>query len=132
MQKVDAVERYPHRELTERIIGCALTVHTELGPGLLESVYEEAMTIEMAEAELAFQRQIQLPVLYKGQQLNGSFRADFVVENAIVLELKSVQLMHPVFDAQVLTYLKLGGWKVGLILNFGLETLRKGLKRIVL
>jgi len=123
---------YLFRDLSENIINCAIAVHKELGPGLLESIYEEAMTIEMAVAGLSFQRQIELPVFYKGQQLNGIFRSDLVVENSIVLELKSVMQMHPVFDAQLLTYMKLGGWKVGLVLNFGLPTLREGIRRLVL
>jgi GxxExxY protein len=125
-------ELYAHSGLTEKIIGCAMAVHKELGPGLLESIYEEAMTIEFGELGLSFQRQVEMPVIYKRRQLNGTFRADMVVENAVVLELKSIEQMHPVFDAQLLTYMKLGGWKVGLVLNFGMETLRQGLKRIVL
>jgi GxxExxY protein len=125
-------ELYAYSGLTEKIIGCAMAVHKELGPGLLESIYEEAMTIEFGELGLSFQRQVEMPVIYKRRQLNGTFRADMVVENAVVLELKSIEQMHPVFDAQLLTYMKLGGWKVGLVLNFGMETLRQGLKRIVL
>jgi GxxExxY protein len=128
----DQEEEYQYKALTDRIIGCAIDVHTELGPGLLESIYEEALTIELGEAGFLFQRQIELPVTYKGRLLNGKFRADMVVENTVVLELKSVQIMHPVFVAQLLSYMKMGGWKVGLLLNFGLPSLRDGLKRIVL
>lgn len=85
-------EIYLHKELTEKIIRAAITVHQELGPGLLESLYEEAMCLELADAGLAFLRQVEMPVHYKGQVLNGSYRADLVVENAVVVELKSVQL----------------------------------------
>lgn len=125
-------EVFEHRELTEKIIAAAMVVHKELGPGLLESIYEEALGIELAAAGLAFQRQIELPVVYKGQRLNGRFRADFVVENSVVIELKATELMHPVYGAQLLTYMRLGGWQVGLVLNFGLEAIRQGIKRIVL
>jgi GxxExxY protein len=128
----DQREEYQYEALTDRIIGCAIDVHTELGPGLLESIYEEALTIEFGEAGFLFQRQIELPVMYKGRLLNGKFRADMVVENTVVLELKSVQVMHPVFVAQLLSYMKMGGWKIGLLLNFGMPSLRDGLKRIVL
>lgn len=128
----DQREEYQYEALTDRIIGCAIDVHTELGPGLLESIYEEALTIEFGETGFLFQRQIELPVMYKGRLLNGRFRADMVVENTVVLELKSVQVMHPVFVAQLLSYMKMGGWKVGLLLNFGMPSLRDGLKRIVL
>ena len=127
-----AKELFMYQGLSERIITCALAVHSELGPGLLESIYEEAMTMEMGEAGLSFQRQVELPVQYKGVPLNGVYRLDMVVENTIVLELKSAMQMHPVFDAQLLTYMKLGGWRVGLVLNFGMPTMREGLRRLVL
>jgi GxxExxY protein len=121
-----------YQDLTERIIRCALEVHTVLGPGLLESVYEEALTMEFALDGLAFVRQIEMPVDYKGSRLNGTFRADMVVEDAVVLELKSAMQMNPIFEAQLLTYMRLGGWKIGLILNFGQANLKDGLKRVVL
>jgi GxxExxY protein len=125
-------EEYPHRTLTERIIGCAIAVHSEIGPGLLESIYEEAMTVELFQAGLAFQRQVELPIVYKGQRLSGAYRIDMVVENAVVLELKSATIAHPIHDAQLLTYLRLGGWTTGLILNFNTRLMKDGIKRVVL
>jgi GxxExxY protein len=125
-------EEYPLAELTQRIIRRAIFVHSELGPGLLESIYEEALTMELAEEGLSFLRQVEMPVVYKGVRLGGLYRVDFIVENLVVLELKSVLKMNPVFDAQVLTYMKLGGWKVGLLLNFGQVSLRDGIRRFVL
>lgn len=125
-------QEYPHQDITERIIHAAIEVHRELGPGLLESIYEEAMTIELASEGLAFVRQVELPLIYKGQPLVGSYRVDMVVENKVVVELKAVNAWHPVFEAQVLTYLRLGGWKTGLLLNFNCRLMRDGIKRIVL
>jgi GxxExxY protein len=123
---------YPHKALTERIIKCAIAVHMELGPGLLESIYEEAMTLELQLEGLSFVRQVELPMAYKGHRLAGSYRIDLVVENAVVVELKAATDFHPIHEAQVLTYLRLGGWKVGLLLNFNQRLLRDGVKRIVL
>ena len=125
-------EDYPHKELTERIIACSISVHQELGPGLLESIYEEAMTVELAQAGLKFQRQVELPILYKGQRLNGTYRIDMVVENSVVLELKAATEIHPVYEAQILTYMRLGGWETGLILNFSKRLMKEGIKRVVL
>ena len=123
---------YPNQVLTERIIACAIAVHQELGPGLLESIYEEAMTLELSRAGLSFQRQVELPVVYKGERLSGCYRIDMVVENAVVVELKSVTGMHPVHEAQILTYMRLGGWSSGLILNFENRLMKDGIKRMVL
>ena len=127
-----AADAYPDMDLTERIIGCAIAVHRELGPGLLESIYEEAMTVELRSAGLSFLRQVELPVVYKGERLSGSYRIDMLVENRVVLELKSATEAHPIHEAQILTYLKLGGWKVGLILNFNKRLMMDGIKRVVL
>ncbi|HET7838723.1 MAG TPA: GxxExxY protein [Rectinemataceae bacterium] len=123
---------FPHIALTERIIKCAIAVHTELGPGLLESIYEEAMTLELQLEGLSFVRQVELPMVYKGHRLAGSYRIDMVVENEVVVELKAATDIHPIHEAQLLTYLRLGGWKVGLLLNFNYRLLRDGVKRIVL
>jgi len=123
---------YPNQDLTERIIACAIAVHQELGPGLLESIYEEAMTLELSRAGLSFQRQVELPVVYKGERLSGRYRIDMIVENAVVVELKSVAGMHPVHEAQILTYMRLGGWSSGLILNFENRLMKDGIKRMVL
>lgn len=117
--------------LTEKIIGCAIEVHRTLGPGLLESTYESALCIEFQLAGLTFQRQIIVPVTYKNQPI-GDYRLDLVVENAVVLEIKSVDRFDPIFEAQLLTYLKITGLKRGLLLNFNSRLLKDGIKRLVL
>ena len=120
------------QELTEKIIGAAIEVHTALGPGLLESTYEECMAREMQLRRLEFERQLPLPVAYKGAMLDCGYRLDFLVGRAVVLELKSVDALRPIHEAQLLTYLKLGGWTVGLLMNFNVPFLRNGIKRVVL
>ena len=117
--------------LTERIIACAIEVHKELGPGLLESVYESALIIELFQQGIHFHRQKQLPVQYKGEHV-GDFRVDLIVEDTVVVELKSVEHHDPVFEAQLLTYMKLGGYNVGLLINFNSLLLTKGVKRLML
>jgi GxxExxY protein len=102
--------------LTEKIIGCAIEVHRVLGPGLLEASYEAALAIEFQAAEIAFQRQLVIPVSYKGQPI-GEHRLDFLVEDAVVVELKSVERFDPIFEAQVLTYLRLAGKRRGLLIT---------------
>ncbi|HRZ65253.1 MAG TPA: GxxExxY protein [Spirochaetia bacterium] len=126
------MEKGKEAELTERIIACAIAVHRELGPGLLESIYEEALTMELGMNDLLFVRQVEMPVFYKGVALSGCFKADFVVEGKVVLELKSVEHILPVHEAQLLSYMKLGGWDVGLLINFKSAMLRDGIRRIVL
>lgn len=117
--------------LTDRIIGCAITVHKHLGPGLLESIYEAALCVELEEAGLKFERQKLLPVFYRNQKI-GEFRIDIVVEKKIVLELKSVERFDPVFEAQILSYMRLGRYKLGLLINFNSRLLKDGLKRYIL
>ena len=117
--------------LTERIIGCAIEVHRELGPGLLESIYEAALAAEFNLQGVSFSRQGLVPVSYKGQAL-GEHRIDFIVEQAVVLELKSVERFDPVFEAQVLTYLRLTGLRRGLLLNFNSRLLKDGIRRYIL
>ncbi len=117
--------------LTERIIGCAIEVHRVIGPGLVESVYEAALAIEMTAAGLAYQRQLIIPVSYKGQPI-GEHRLDFVVEDSVILEPKSVERFAPLFEAQVLTYLRLTGKKRALLLNFNTRLLKDGIRRFVL
>jgi GxxExxY protein len=121
----------PLDHLTELIIGAAIEVHRETGPGLLESVYEECLCYELHQSGLAFQRQVQLPILYKGIKLDCGYRMDLVVEDAVVLELKTVEQLLPVHSAQLLTYLKLSRKEVGLLMNFNEAVLSKGLKRLV-
>jgi GxxExxY protein len=115
-------------KLTERIIGCAIEVHRQLGPGLLESVYEAAMPIELELAGLAYERQKIVPVVYKGH-LIGEHRLDLLVEDAVVVELKSVERFDPLFQAQVMSYLKLTGKPVGLLINFNSRLLKEGIHR---
>jgi GxxExxY protein len=116
--------------LTGRIIGCAIEVHRQIGPGLLESIYESALSVEFDIAGIRFERQIALPVEYRGRII-GEHRLDFIVERTVVVELKSVERMDPVFEAQVLTYLRLAKLKVGLLINFNSRLLHEGIKRLV-
>jgi GxxExxY protein len=117
--------------LTERIIGCAIEVHRVLGPGLLEASYEAALAIEFQAAKIGFQRQVIIPVSYKGQPI-GEHRLDFLVEDAVILELKSVERFDPLFEAQILTYLRLSGKRRGLLINFNSRLLKNGIKRFIL
>ncbi len=117
--------------LTERIIGCAIEVHHVLGPGLLEASYEAALAIEFEMAKLRFQRQLVIPVFYKNRPI-GEHRLDFLVEDAVIVELKSVERFDPLFEAQVLTYLRLTGKRRGLLLNFNTRLLKDGIRRFVL
>jgi GxxExxY protein len=119
------------KHLTERIIGCAIEVHRQLGPGLLEQTYEAALCIELQNAGVNFVRQPIFPVIYKGQTI-GEYRLDLIVADAVVVEIKSVERFDPIFEAQVLSYLRITGKKVGLLINFKSRLLRDGLKRYVL
>ena len=116
--------------LTELIIGAAIEVHRNTGPGLMESVYEECLCYELNQLGLKFERQVELPVSYKQVKLKCGFRMDVVVEGAVVLELKTVDTLLPIHSAQLLTYLKLSGKKVGLLINFNEPKLKDGLKRL--
>jgi GxxExxY protein len=117
--------------LTEKIIACSIEVHKELGPGLLESIYESALTIELFRTGMGYQRQKPLQVAYKGESI-GEFRMDLVVEDTVVVELKSTERHDPLFEAQLLSYMKLGNYKIGLLINFNSLLLTKGIKRFVL
>lgn len=117
------------RTLTGRIIACAMRVHSALGPGLLESTYQECLCLELAEEGLSYCKEWELPVLYRGHKIPCGYRVDIVVENAVILELKSVETIKPIHEAQLLTYLKLSGISLGLLLNFNVEHLRDGIKR---
>jgi GxxExxY protein len=118
-------------ELTEQIIGAAIEVHRHVGPGLLESSYRECMCRELKLRGIKFERERKLPVQYKGILLECAYRIDLVVCNTVVVELKCADKLLPIHEAQLLTYLRLGGWHVGLLINFNVEVLRLGLKRIV-
>jgi GxxExxY protein len=117
--------------LTEKIIGCAIEVHRTLGPGLLESTYESALGVEFEINGIQFQRQVICPVSYKGR-IVGDYRLDLLVENSVIIEVKSVERHDPIFEAQLLTYLKITGHKRGLLLNFNTRLLKEGIKRFVL
>jgi len=117
--------------LTETIIGCGIEVHRQLGPGLLEQTYEAALCIELQNAGMNFVRQPIYPVVYKGQTI-GEYRLDLIVQDAVVVEIKSVERFDPIFESQVLTYLRVTGKKVGLLMNFNSRLLRDGIKRYML
>jgi GxxExxY protein len=117
--------------LTENIIGAAIEVHKVLGPGLLESAYEGCLAHELSLDNISFARQVPLPVTYKSFQLDCGYRLDFLVEKTVVVELKAGEGLQPIHEAQLLTYLKLGGWPIGLVINFNVPVLKKGIKRMV-
>lgn len=119
-------------ELSGRIIGCCIEVHKALGPGLLESVYEECLSFELNEKGLRFERQKDLPVIYKGVRLNSGYRIDIIVENSVVIELKAVEHILPVHKAQILSYMKLLNLNIGLLINFNVPVLKNGINRFVL
>ena len=118
-----------HGDLTEKIIGCAIEVHRVLGPGLLESAYEECLCHELTQSGLSIVRQVPLPVVYKEIQLECGYRMDVIVEQKVLLELKTVEMILPVHEAQLLTYLKLSGLPVGLLINFHVPVLKDGIRR---
>jgi GxxExxY protein len=117
--------------VTQRIIGCAIEVHRVLGPGLLEAMYEAAMCIEFDEAGVKYDRQTRLPAYYKGRLL-GEYRVDLVVDDLVLVEVKSVERLNPVFEAQLLTYLRLTGKRIGLLINFNSRLLKDSVKRLIL
>jgi len=117
--------------MTERIIGCGIEVHRQLGPELLESIYESALCVELELAGLRYERQVPVSVSYKARTI-GDLRLDLVVENLVLVEIKSVERIEPVFEAQVLTYLKVSGKKVGLLINFNSRLLKTGIQRFIL
>jgi GxxExxY protein len=119
-------------EVTKKIIGCAIEVHKNLGPGLLESVYEECLTFELGKAGLLFKRQQPTPVIYKEIKLDCGYRIDILVENMVIVELKVVDEINPVHEAQLLTYMKFSGKSIGLLIYFNVTTLKEGLRRFIL
>ena len=118
-------------ELSKEVIGAGIEVHRCLGPGLLEAVYVECMAVELMERGINAIREVTVPLLYKGRELGKPLRLDLVVENSLIIEAKSVETLLPVHSAQLLTYLKMTGLKLGLLFNFNVEVMRKGIKRIV-
>jgi GxxExxY protein len=117
-------------QVTEKIIGCAINVHRVLGPGLLESAYEECLCFELSQSGLVFQRQVALPIVYKTVKLDCGYRMDLVVEDMVIVEIKAVEKIIPVHEAQLLSYLKLANKPIGLLLNFHVSVLKNGIKRI--
>lgn len=116
---------------TESIIGAAIEVHRHLGPGLLESAYEECLCEELLLRKIPFKRQVVLPVTYKSKKLDIGYRIDLLVNDEVVVELKTVESVLPIHETQTLTYMRLGNWQVGLILNFNVTVLKNGIKRLV-
>ncbi len=118
--------------LSQKVIGAGIAVHQALGPGLLENIYEECLAIELKDQGIAFERQKTIQVVYKGQALDLSYKADFVIENQMIVELKAVENILPIHEAQLLTYLKLSGIQLGLLMNFNTVLLKDGIKRMAL
>lgn len=118
-------------EISKILVDCCFKVHTELGPGLLESVYEEVLSYEIIKRGLNLERQKGIPVVYNSIKMELGFRADIIVENKVIIELKSIEAIAPVHTKQVLTYLKLTGLKLGLLINFNEALIKDGIKRIV-
>ncbi|MBI3134876.1 MAG: GxxExxY protein [Bacteroidetes bacterium] len=117
-------------EISNKIIGCAIEVHKKLGPGLLESAYRECLSYELIQAGLGVAKEKPMPIVYKEVKLDHGYRMDLLVENKVVIEIKTVEALTDVHTAQILTYLKLGEYKLGLLLNFHTAVLRNGIKRI--
>lgn len=120
-----------YRELTSKIIGCAIEVHKLLGPGLLESAYQECLMYELIKSGLKVEKEISMPIIYKEIKLNQGYRIDLLIEDKVVLELKSVDEITDVHKSQLLTYLRLGEFDLGLLINFNVSVLRNGIKRLI-
>jgi GxxExxY protein len=123
---------FPEKKLTEEIIGAAIEVHKFLGPGLLETAYQACMERELDLRKIQFEKQKSLPIEYKGVKLDCDFRLDLLVENKVIVELKTVETLASVHEAQLLTYMKLTGCKIGLLINFNVPVLKTGIKRLIL
>jgi len=119
-------------ELSNKVLGCAIEVHRELGPGLFESTYEQCLAYELSRAKIPFKVQVELPVEYKKIRLDCGYRIDLLADDRLVVELESVDQLMPIHEAQILTYMKLASIKVGLLINFNVTILTKGVRRFVL
>ena len=124
-------KEFPLKDLTGKIISCAIEVHSTLGPGLLENVYEEALLHEFTLRGIEYVRQKEISLKYKGKDI-GRHRIDFLVEDEVIVELKAVETMHRIYEAQLLTYLKAMDKRIGLLLNFNVERLKDGIKRLII
>lgn len=129
--KTTIMTREDYNKITEMIIGAAIEVHRELGPGLLETVYEHCLEEELLLRGLTVRRQVEVPIVYKGKKLDKVFFIDILVNGEVVLELKSVEQIQPVHEVQLVTYMKLSKKKLGLLLNFNVEVMRLGIRRKV-
>ena len=132
MNPADSIKRWSvnNDPLTHRIIGAAIEVHRLLGPGLLESTYEECLCLELTILGIPFERQVPLPIVYKSMTLLRAYKPDLLVDNAVIVELKTVERILPVHEAQILTYLRLSGLERGLLLNFNSVPLKSGIRRL--
>lgn len=119
-------------ELSNRVIGFAIAVHKELGPGLLENTYKQCLAYELAHAGIEYKMEAGLPVKYKNVHIDCGYRIDLLIEDQLIVELKTVDKIHPIHEAQILTYMKLSKIKVGLLMNFNVKRLKEGIKRFVL
>ncbi len=131
MRTANVNGNYPSKDVTERIIACAMEVHSALGPGLLESIYESALEREFELRKVLYQRQKEIGLQYKGKEI-GNHRIDYLVEDNVIVELKAVESLNKIHEAQLLTYLKVMDKKIGLLINFNVEHLKQGIKRLVL
>ena len=118
-------------DITEKIIGAAMAVHRELGPGLLESAYEACLAYEIAKGGFSIERQKELPVIYRNVKLDCGYRIDLLVENKVIIEIKAIDKLAPIHTAQLLSYLKLSGCKIGLLINFNVKVLKDGIRRLI-
>jgi GxxExxY protein len=119
-------------KITPEVIGCSMNIHSQLGPGLLESVYKECLYFKLKQAGLLVEKEKPIPLTFESVKLECGYRLDLLVENFLVVEIKSADSIHPLFQAQVLTYMRLGKYKLGLIINFNVLHLKDGIKRIIL
>jgi GxxExxY protein len=120
-----------YKELTSKIVDCAITVHKQLGPGLLESAYEECLDYELQLCGLNTVKQYPMPLIYKEKKLDIGYRIDLLVDKKVIIEVKSVEALNPVHMAQIMTYLKLSGCRIGLLINFNVEFLKEGIRRVI-
>jgi GxxExxY protein len=118
--------------LTKQVIGASIEVHRSLGPGLLESSYEECLCHELMIRQIPFERQYNLPLVYKGKKLDSNYRIDLLIDNRVVVELKATERILPIHEAQLLSYMKHGNWKIGLIVNFNVPVLKQGIRRKII
>jgi GxxExxY protein len=120
-----------YKDLTGKIVDCAVKVHKQLGPGLLESAYEECLYQELIDCGISSIKQVPMPLVYKGRKLELGYRLDLLVEDKVIIEVKSIECLNPVHTAQLMTYLKLSGCKIGLLINFNVAFLKEGIRRII-